>query len=139
MTAEIVLPETPLPEHREAILRLLDEFNDARCGFPGPPRPLALPLREPGTEPGSETLLGGLWGVSYWRWLFVDLLFVPEALRGRGLGSALLRRAETIARDRACIGVWLLSFSLQAPGFYRQRGYTAFGQIADYPPGHGRT
>ena len=137
MTAEIVLPETPLPEHREAILRLLDAFNDARSGIPDPVRPLALLLREPGGEPGTQTVLGGLWGVSYWRWLFVDLLFVPEALRGQGLGSELLRRAETIARERACIGVWLLSFSFQAPGFYRRRGYTVFGHLADYPPRHG--
>jgi len=157
MTAEIVLPETPLPEHREAILRLLDRFNDERSGFPDPVRPLALLLRErdsepgsdPGSEPGSEAgsepgggpgsgiVLGGPWGVSYWRWLFVDLLFVPEALRGRGLGSELLRRAETIARECACVGVWLLSFSFQAPAFYRRRGYTAFGHVADYPPGHG--
>jgi GNAT superfamily N-acetyltransferase len=98
MTAEIVMPETPLPEHRETIFRLLDAFNDERSGFPDPVRPLALLLR----EPGSEAVLGGLWGVSYWQWLFVDLLFVPEALRGQGMGSELLGRAETIARE-ACL------------------------------------
>jgi GNAT superfamily N-acetyltransferase len=135
MSVEIVVPETPLPEHRETIFRLLDAFNDERSGFPDPVRPLALLLR----EPGSEVVLGGLWGVSYWQWLFVDLVFVPEALRGQGIGSELLRRAEAIARERNCIGVWLLSFSFQAPAFYRLRGYAEFGHIADYPPGHGCT
>ncbi len=135
MTVEIVVPETPLPEHRETIFRLLDAFNDERSGLPDPVRPLALLLR----EPGGEAVLGGLWGVSYWQWLFVDQLFVPEALRGQGLGSELLRRAETMACERDCIGVWLLTFSFQAPAFYRQHGYAEFGHIAEYPPGNGCT
>ncbi len=134
-TPAIVMPENPLPEHREAISRLLDTFNDERCGGPDPIVPLALLLR----PPGEDAIIGGLWGVSYWRWLFVDLLFVPAACRGQGLGSALLERAEAEAAKRGCIGVWLLSFSFQAPDFYRRRGYEAFGSIGDYPPGHSCT
>src|SRR5208282_5533517 len=103
----------PLPEHRQAIAGLLDAYNDERSGIPDPVAPLALLLR----NPGSDAIIGGLWGVSYWRWLFVDLLFVPEAHRGQGLGTALLQQAEDKARERGCIGVWLLSFSFQAPQF----------------------
>jgi len=132
MTPDIFAPDYPLPEHREAITRLLDAYNDERSGIPDPVSPLALLLR----EPGSAAIIGGLWGVSYWRWLFVDQLFVPEGNRGQGLGSALLKQAEDKARERGCIGVWLLSFSFQAPHFYRRHGYEAFGSIEDYPPGH---
>jgi GNAT superfamily N-acetyltransferase len=132
MTPDIIVPDHPLPEHREAITRLLDAYNDEKSGFPDPVLPLALLLREPGTD----TIIGGLWGVSYWRWLFVDQLFVPEVCRGQGLGTALLTQAEAKARQRGCIGVWLLSFSFQAPRFYRRHGYEAFGGIQGYPPGH---
>jgi len=132
MTIEIVAPERSLPDHREAITRLLDAYNDDQSGMPDLVTPLALLLR----EPGDETILGGLWAVSYWRWLFVDQLFVPEMHRGQGLGTALLKLAETKARERGCIGVWLLSFSFQAPDFYRRHGYEPFGSIEDYPPGH---
>jgi GNAT superfamily N-acetyltransferase len=135
MVPEIITPHRPLPEHREAISRLLDAYNDQQSGIPDPVAPLALLLR----EPGSEAIIGGLWGVSYWRWLFVDLLFVPEAHRGQGLGTALLKQAEAKARERNCIGVWLLSFSLQAPRFYIRHGYQPFGSIQDYPPGHSCT
>jgi GNAT superfamily N-acetyltransferase len=135
MTPKIIVPEKVLPEHRQAIFRLLDAFNDERTGFPDPVAPLALLLK----EPGEETIIGGLWGVSYWRWLFVDLLFVPESHRGKGFGTALLKKAEAKASERGCIGVWLLSFSFQAPQFYRRHGYSPFGRIEDYPPGHGCT
>ena len=132
MTLEIIAPDHPLPEHREAITRLLDAYNDAQSGIPDPVAPLTLLLR----EPGSHAVIGGLWGISYWRWLFVDLLFVPEAHRGQGLGTALLQQADAGARRRGCIGIWLLLFSFQAPQFYRRHGYAAFSGIDDYPPGH---
>jgi len=60
MIPEIVAPLRSLPEHREAIARLLDAYNDQRSGSPGPIAPLALLLR----EPDSEVIIGGPWGVS---------------------------------------------------------------------------
>ncbi|MBW0005875.1 MAG: GNAT family N-acetyltransferase [Hyphomicrobiales bacterium] len=132
ITPDIIAPDKVLPEHRQAIFRLLDAFNDERTGFPDPVTPLALLLK----EPGRDAIIGGLWGVSYWNWLFVDLLIVPAAYRGQGLGTALLKGAEDKARERGCIGVWLLSFSFQAPRFYERHGYHSFGKIEDYPPGH---
>jgi GNAT superfamily N-acetyltransferase len=35
-------------------------------------------------------------------WLFVELLFVPESLRGKGIGAELLARAENEAIARGC-------------------------------------
>lgn len=133
MKPEIFVPKTPGPEHRETLVRLLDSYNDER--FPDPVRPLALLLR----DPGGEAVIGGLWGVSYWQWLFVDQFFIPEQCRGNGLGTRLLQQAEDIARERGCIGVWLFTFSFQAPAFYRKLGYSAFGQIPDYPQGQNCT
>lgn len=133
MTPDIVAPDQPLPEHREAISRLLDTYNEERSGITEPAVPLALLPR----APGGDAIIGGLWGVSHWRWLFLDLLFVPEAYRGRGLGTELLKRAEVQAMERGCVGVWLLSFSFQAPRFYLRHGYEGFGGIEGYPPGHG--
>ena len=83
MMPEIVVPLHSLPEHREALTRLLDAYNDKRSGIPDPITRLALLLR----EPGSDVIIGGLWGVSYWRWMFVDQLFVPESTAVRGLGQ----------------------------------------------------
>jgi len=127
----IEVDESPDPGLRDAIVQPLRAFNESRIG-PVKPEPLAIVLRDP--EGGTVT--GGLWGASVVGWLYVDLLVVPEGFRGQGLGSELLRKAETIARKRGCIGIWLHTATFQAPAFYEKRGFQAFGTVPDYPPGH---
>ena len=79
--------------------------------------------------------VGGLWGRGAYEWLFVEYLAVPADLRGQGLGTALLRKAEQIAREHACIGVWLDTFDFQARPFYEKLGYKVFGRLDDHPRG----
>ena len=78
---------------------------------------------------------GGLRGRTVWGWCFVELLAVAEPLRGQGIGSQLLRRAEDLSKARGCVGVYLTTVAFQAPEFYKRLGYAQFGQLADYPPG----
>jgi GNAT superfamily N-acetyltransferase len=132
MSFEVVVTDALDPEARDVIERGLVGFN-ALAGAPTKFRPLGVVVR---TADGKA--LGGLWGWTAWDWLFVQLFWLPEALRGAGLGTTLLRRAEAEAVQRGCRGVWLDSFSFQAPEFYRQQGYEVFGALDDYPPGHRR-
>ncbi len=127
----LTVEDAPDPAAREAILAPLLAFNEAQAG-PGGSRPLAVLLRDGGA------VVGGLWGETSRAWLFVELVFVPEALRGRDTGTALLAAAEAEARRRGCIGAWLDTFSFQARGFYEKQGYAVVGRIEDYPPGHDR-
>jgi GNAT superfamily N-acetyltransferase len=133
MRPEIIATDAPDPSAREAILKGLTAFNQ-EWGGPADFRPLALLLRDPGTH----EIVGGLWGATYWGWLFVELLFVPDGLRGLGVGSELMRRAEEAAARRGCRGAWLDTFSFQARGFYERLGYAVFGAIEGYPTGHSR-
>lgn len=89
-------------------------------------------------DPLTEQVTGGLWGRTSWKWLTIELLFVPEVYRGQGLGSAVMRLAEEEAIRRGCIRAWLDSHSFQTPGFYEKLGFERFGLIDDYPPGHSR-
>lgn len=134
MSPTIERIETQDQAARKAILDVLDAYNQLRSGRADGVQWLGLLLR----EPGSEAIAGGLWGVSYYDWLFIDLLVVPETMRGQGLGTQLIQQAEAVARERGCIGVWLDTFSFQARPFYERLGYRVFGEIADYPPGHSR-
>lgn len=113
----------------KAVLDSLIAFNDAKAGESGF-RPLALAIED---ERGH--VIGGLSAATAYGWLFVELLFVPDQLRGQGLGTELLRRAEAEAAARGCHSVWLDTFEFQARGFYERLGYSCFGELKNYPAG----
>src|SRR5215471_4012168 len=81
-------------------------------------RPLVLTVHDE-----KDAIIGGLWGRTAFSWLFVELLFVPEALRRRGIGKELMSRAESEAIVRGCHGAWLDTYEFQARGFYERLGY----------------
>jgi GNAT superfamily N-acetyltransferase len=117
---------------RMAIAKPLIAYNAAQTGI-SDYRPLAVVVRDDAGE-----VIGGLWGRTVYGWLYVELLVVPEALRGRDVGTALMDRAEEEAVTRGCRAAWLDTFSFQARGFYEKRGYRCFGELHDYPPGFSR-
>lgn len=86
----------------------------------------------------NGALLGGLNGVTHWRWLYIKHLFVAPECRGFGLGTRLLQRAEEAARARGCVGLYLDSFDPRAIAFYETCGFARCGEIVDFPPGHSR-
>ena len=76
-------------------------------------------------------------GETYCGWLFIKYLWVSDALRGKGIGRGLMRRAEALARERGCHSAWLDTFSFQSRRFYEKLGYEEFGRL-DYRPDHQR-
>ncbi len=88
-------------------------------------------------SPGGE-IVGGVIGATYWDWLYINLMWVREDLRGRGHGQRLLKRAEDEARQRGARHAYLDTFSFQAPGFYQKYGYQVFGELPNFPTGHQR-
>ena len=116
---------------RQFVLRHLREFNRERAE---PPEfeEFSLSVRE------GEVLVGGLVGEIGWKWLFVELLWIAESHRGRGLGASLLQTAEAEAMLRGARHVYLDTFDFQARPFYERHGYEVFGILEDYPPGHRR-
>jgi GNAT superfamily N-acetyltransferase len=83
-------------------------------------------------------IAGGLIGETWWDWLYIDLLFIKEELRGCGYGHRLMELAEEEARKRGMKHAFLDTFSFQAPEFYKQHGYRVFGELKDFPPGYQR-
>jgi nicotinamidase-related amidase/GNAT superfamily N-acetyltransferase len=120
-------------ETRKALSDGLLAFNEGLLGNPEIRR-FTWSLR----SDGAARPVGGLIGRTSYRWLFVELLFVPESLRGRGLGEKLLAMAEAEAKKRGAIGAWLDTFNPDARKFYEKRGYRLSGEVRDNPPGHAR-
>jgi GNAT superfamily N-acetyltransferase len=111
---------------RSAIVR--DRFRPENLSS----RPLAIYAYE-GTR-----LVGGVSGntVDVWQWLIIDVMWVDQDLRGRGLGRALLAHIEDEARRRGCRWSKLNTWDFQAPDFYKRCDYVEYGREIDYPPGH---
>ena len=132
MTVELTRVNAPTAADRDAIHRPLIAYNAAKAG-PAHYQPLAIVFRDE-----AAATIGGLWCDSYYQWLFIELLFVPQHLRQQQVGTRLLAEAEVFARQNHCNGVWLDSFAFQAPRFYEKLGYQQFGCIDDYPKGFTR-
>jgi len=114
---------------RRRIFKELRAFNARHLGKLDY-KPLTITVRE-GTE-----IIGGLSGQTALGWLYVEVLWVSDARQRKGLGAALMAKAEAEARKRGARNAWLNTFSFQAPTFYKKLGYKEFGRLDDYPAGH---
>lgn len=129
---EIVEDAAPELEAVAAIQRGLHAYNQ-EMGGPYDREPVTLLVHD-----AEGRNLGGLLGLTFWGWLFIDWLFIQRELRGRGIGEELLARAETLARERGCKHAYTDTFSFQAPKFWTRNGYKEFGRLDGMPTGHAR-
>ena len=112
----------PLPEATARIDAILDGHADA-LGLPFDPIEEVFEAWE------GETFLGGVATRTVQGWMFVKPLAVSDAARGRRIGQRLMQRAEAEARAQGCTGIWLDTFSFQAPGFYERLGFVRIGAL----------
>jgi GNAT superfamily N-acetyltransferase len=123
------LTENPPPDSFQKLWVPLLRFNERAVGN-ARARTLAILLKEPTTD----ELIGGLWARSLWGSLYIDVMFVPETLRGKGIGTCLLRQAEQEAIQRGCRDMWTDTYAFQARPFYEKFGFTVFGNLDGPPP-----
>ena len=117
-------------KERQAILQPLRAYNISQCGE-NPFETFGLLLR----DPASQEVVGGLYGKISYGWMFIELLSVPESMRTQGMGSRLMRAAEELAREKGCAGIWLDTFSFQAPRLYASLGYQTHHTIEGFGAG----
>ena len=65
----------------------------------------------------------------------VDALFVEEPLRGKGLGSYLLKEAENFAKENGASMVFTNAGDWNVD-FFKKNGYLIRGELKDVPKGH---
>lgn len=69
-------------------------------------------------------ILAGCAGNTMYGSLFIGNLWVSEPLRGKGIGTQLMQRAEQLAKERGCHFIALNTFDWEALDFYRKLGFT---------------
>jgi GNAT superfamily N-acetyltransferase len=121
----------PDPSLRAKVLAPLEAHNESAAG-PGHWGLLAVTVSDRDGE-----VVGGLWGRTGYGFLFVEILALGHA-KGAGLGREVMAVAEAEAKRRGLLGIWLDTWTFQAPGFYPKLGFVECGRITEYPPGHDR-
>jgi GNAT superfamily N-acetyltransferase len=123
----------PEPDAERVIGDGLNAFNDATVGYTD-----RVPLHVLVSDPDSGKVVGGITGRTSLGLMFIDLVYLPENLRGRDIGARMMALAEKEARRRGCRAGILYTISFQAPGFYNRLGWRVFGEIPCDPPGTSR-
>lgn len=127
----VVTAETRVAETARAVVRGLTAYNTSKAG-PSKWKRFAVSVRKDGV------VRGGIIGSTMWNWCFIELLWIDEALRGTGIGSELMAKAEALAAKRGARHIYVDTFSFQGDGFYQKLGYEIYGELGDFPPGHRR-
>jgi GNAT superfamily N-acetyltransferase len=129
----IVVSDVIDPDVEQLLSAGLSAFNDQATGI-SDWQALTVTVRDPGTQ----QVLGGITGRTSLGLLFLDLFYLPEALRGSGLGARLLNAYEDEGRRRGCRSAVLYTLSFQAPAFYEKQGWQRFGEVPCLPEGTSR-
>ncbi|MHC8377671.1 GNAT family N-acetyltransferase [Pseudomonas sp. MDT1-16] len=130
---QIVVSDVIEPEVEQVLSAGLSAFNDQMTGI-NDRQSLAVTVRDPETH----QVLGGITGRTSLGLLFLDLFYLPDSLRGSGLGSRLLKAYEDEGRRRGCRSAVLYTLSFQAPEFYEKNGWQRFGEVPCDPQGTSR-
>ena len=121
---------SPTENEIKYIREALKQYNNESVGEDG-----HTPLNIVEYDENSN-IIGGIIGGTYWGWMYVDILWVHENHRHKGIGSKLLIEAEKEAIRRGCHHVHLDTMSWQAPGFYKKLGYEIIGILPGIPNGN---
>jgi len=129
----VVVTDQDNAEAERTIETGLAEYNREMAGYVDT-RPLSAYVK----DAASGQIIGGLVGRTSLGLFFIDLIFLPNELRGNRLGSEIMEAAEDEARKRGCTSAVLYTITFQAPDFYERQGYRVLGRIECPPPGHTR-
>ena len=128
--SEPEIQRAPTDAEIEELRERLIEFNVSKHGYTDVSK-MGVFIRDDG-----GALEAGVYAYGWGGVLEVELLWVSESARGRGLGSRIMRAVEDEARSLGFSKIVLDTFSFQAPGFYEKLGFRITSTIDNFPEGH---
>jgi len=115
------------------LARYNQEATGGRFNYPGKDDPgLAFDLVVKGRD---GLVAGGVSVSSVLGVMWLEVLYVADEFRRRGLASWLVLEAERIAHEIGCVGAGTWTFNWQGPEFYPTIGYELRGVYTGYPFG----
>lgn len=135
MSIDCQLVSDPMDGEREAVNAILREHNQrsnpgfwsARDDAANQALPVSVLARDQ-----SRRIVGGLFGETQFSWLKINIVSVHPEFRRQGIGTRIMRVAETEAVRRGCRYSFLDTMEFQGPDFYVRCGYTIVGSIPDW-------
>jgi len=122
--------ENPSKDDLAYVQKRFIQFNNEQSGeFP------AKDLRLFAYD-SEKNIIGGLFGDIEWGWLHINIIWVDDTYRHKGIGSSLMNHAENQAKTLGVHKSYIETTDFQAMGFYEKLGYVIFAELEDQPPGH---
>jgi GNAT superfamily N-acetyltransferase len=118
---------------RAGLMKHNREATRGRFDFPGTEDPglaLKLAIRGPSGQVVGAVTTSSVLGV-----MWLEVLYVADEFRRRGLAGWLVIEAERIAHEKGCVGAGTWTFNWQGPEFYPTIGYKLCGLYTGYPFG----
>ena len=121
----------PSEADNQVLSSALMDFNDKIFGEKV--KPLSIFLKNE-----TNAICGGIITYLQSDSIHIDILWVDEAIRGKGHGEKLLKAAEEEAIKYGCSFSTVNTMDFQAEGFYLKYGYERICEFKNYILGHAR-
>ncbi|PQJ66876.1 GNAT family N-acetyltransferase [Photobacterium angustum] len=86
----------------------------------------------------DNNLIGGITGFTIYKHFLINVLWVDEKERNKGIARKLMEHSEIEAKMRGCIAAQVDTLSIQAPNFYQKMGFEIKGKIPGFTESHDR-
>ena len=129
MSEVTLIPVDPTADEVQYLEDRIYEFNSGATDI-AEGEQLAFFVRD------RERILAGICGNTWGGTCELRQFWVDESQRGRALGTTLFLAAEREARRRGCTQIVLMTFSFQAPAFYKRHGFEVIATVDNHPRGH---
>ena len=135
---EIKTELTIEPCEKENIKKIVDGINEYNLSKVPAISDIWTRLEFVAKDENGIEIGGILAGLGYWNGLEINILWVKEEYRKKGVGTRILKHAEKIAIEKGARISMLDTFDFQAEKFYLKNGYKPIGEMKGFPKGHRR-
>ncbi|WP_316844430.1 GNAT family N-acetyltransferase [Pedobacter psychrodurus] len=127
-----------VPCGKESISKIVDGINQYNLDRVAALSDIWTPLEYIAKNENDEEVGGILAGIGYWNGLEINILWVKDEYRKKGIGTYILKYVEDVAKAKGATVAMLDTFDFQAEEFYLKNGYVPIGEIQNFPKGHKR-